>query len=153
MIRIRIEGPNFDAINTLIDRMAHPDLMPLAQTLAGIMVRDNRDGLLAGTDSFGDPMAPVKESTIRRGRGGDGEPLNPRGAGSRAIADYRVDIEPTARGAELVGHWPGTPFIHFHATGTRDMISRDPVGIRPDGQEQIRVALHDFAASLIGGQP
>lgn len=153
MIRLRVSGDNFDAITQLVDRLSHPDLTPLAERLREVMIRDNRDGLLAGTDSFGDPMTDLEPSTIKRGRGGGGPPLVPRGDASRAISDYDVTIEQGDNRLLLIGGWPSTPFIHFHATGTRNMVSRDPVGIRPDGQEKIASAMHDFAATLIGGQP
>lgn len=153
MIRLRVSGDNFDDIIHMVDRMSHPDLTPLAERLREIMIRDNRDGLLASTDSFGDPMTPVMESTIRRGRGGDGPPLVPRGDASAAISDYRVGIEQEPGRIVLEGLWPSTPFIHHHVTGTKHMPSRDPTGLRPSGQDAVRSALHDFAATLIGGQP
>lgn len=152
MIRLRVSGDNFDDIIAMCDRMSHPDLTPLAERLREIMIRDNRDGLLASTDSFGDPMTALEPSTIRRGRGGDGPPLVPRGDASRAISDYRVEVEPGDRGITLIGLWPTTPFIHYHVTGTKHMVSRDPTGLRPSGQDAVRSALHDFAATLIGGR-
>lgn len=153
MIRLRISGDNFDPIIRMVDRVSHPDLTPLAETLRGIMIRDNREGLLAGTDSFGDPMTALEPSTIKRGRGGDGPPLVPRGDASRAISDYRVEVEQEPGRMVLTGLWPSTTFVHYHVTGTKYMVSRDPTGLRPDGQDRVRSALHDFAATLIGGSP
>lgn len=151
MIRLKVSGPNFDPLIRSVEAMAHPHLMPLALKVAAIMVEDNRIGLLASTDSFGDPMTELEPSTIRRGRGGDGPPLIPRGEASRLISDYRVDIRPDDDRTLLVGTWPDSPFVHFHATGTKHMVSRDPVGIRPDGQALIEEAVADFAQTLIGG--
>lgn len=152
MIRLRIKGGNFDPIIAMVDRLARPDLTPLVVRLREIMIQDNREGLLAGTNADGTRAADVKESTIRRGRGGDGPPRVPRGATSRMIADYDVDVQETGDRTLLIGMWPNTPFVHFHATGApkNNMPARDPTGIRPDGQEQIRSALDAFAASLIG---
>lgn len=150
MIRLRIKGGNFDPIIAMVDRLARPDLTPLVVRLREIMIQDNREGLLAGTNADGSRAADVKESTIRRGRGGDGPPRVPRDAASRMIADYRVEVQEASDRTLLIGMWPDTAFVHFHSTGTKHMAARDPTGIRPDGQEQIRSALDDFAASLIG---
>lgn len=153
MIRLKVSGANFDAIFRLIDVLAHPDLRPLAERVKQIMLDDNRNGLLAGLDSFGDAMEPVKQSTIKRGRGGDGPPLAPRYGASRAIADYRVDIVEGDNRTLLIGTWPNSPFIHFHAgAGTKWMVARDPVDVRPAGQILIGEALADYAMGLVGGR-
>ncbi len=149
MIRLKISGYGMERIIAMIDRASHPDLLPLAEKVAGIMEEDNRSGLLAGTDSFGDAMTPVEESTIRRGRGGDGPPTVPRHEASRFISDYRVEIIPRELGFTLIGRWPNTPFVRFHRTSTRHMVARDPVGIRPEGLGKIAVACRDFASMLI----
>lgn len=151
MIRLKVSGPNFDDLAHRVELMAHPDLMPLAERIRPLMLADNRDGLLAGTDSFGDPMNDVEASTVKRGRGGDGPPLVPRYGASRAISDYRVRIEEGDGRTLLIGEWPNSPFIHFHATGTRHMVARDPIGIRPEGVALIAAEVYDFASSLVGG--
>jgi hypothetical protein len=151
MMRLRISGPNFDDLARKIEVIAHPDLAPLAMELGEIMVAGNRAGLLAGTDSFGDQMTDLEESTIRRGRGGDGPPLVPRGAGSRAISDFQYRIEPGFDRTLVIGEWPNTPFIHFHATGTKYMVARDPVGIRPDDVALMAEAVETFATNLVQG--
>lgn len=155
MIRLKVSGGNFDPIIAMLDRMAHPDLMPLAQSVKEVMLKDNREGLLRGEDRFGDPMAPVEASTIRRGRGGDGEPLVPRSGASRAIADYQVDIQEGFDRIILVGSWPNTPFIKYHVTGyvvhtkngDKGVPARDPVGIRPQGEILIAEAMTDYVYS------
>lgn len=154
MIALRINGEAFDQILQLIDTMMFPDLMPLAEECREIMIEDNREGLLASTDSFGDPMTPLEESTIKTRRG-NGPPLIPQGAGDPAISDYQVKILPTNDRILCIGHWPNTPWIHFHATGFTvtnnhgikiPVVARDPVGIRPNGVEKIKQAAHDFAS-------
>jgi hypothetical protein len=153
MIRVKISGTNFEDLKQLVASLSVPDFTPLAERVAAIMIEDNRSGLLAGLDCFGDEMTPVTESTIRRGRGGDGPPLIPRGEASRAISDYRVDIEDIPSGKRLTGSWPDTPFIRYHVTGTKHMPPRDPADIRPIGQEKLQEALDDFCSTLIGGRP
>lgn len=149
MIRARISMPNSEDIVRMLDVMAHPDFTPLAERVREIMIEDNREGLLRGEDCFGDQMAPVEQSTIDRGRGGDGEPLNPQGAASRAIADYQVEIQQGFDRVLLVGSWPNTPFIHFHVHGTKYMVARDPTGIRPAGEALIAEALEEFIFSVL----
>jgi hypothetical protein len=84
--------------------------------------------------------------------GGDGDLLVPRGDVTRAISGYDVEIEDIPDGKRLVGSWPGSAWIGSNVTGTRYMGSRNPVGIRPDGVEQIRSAMYDFVGFLIGGR-
>lgn len=155
MIQLRVLGGNFDPIIAMLDRMARPDLGPLAESLREIMIRDNREGLLAGTNADGSKAADLAESTIKRGRGGDGPPRVPRDASSRMIDDYRVEIQETDDRLVLIGGWRTTPFVRFHQTGApkHNMPARDPVGIRPEGQDSIRKSLDDFASSLIGDVP
>lgn len=157
MIGIRIAGDFAGGpLMRLLGELERPDLRPLAETLRGIMIEDNRSGLLAGTDRNGKPMAPVRQSTIDRGRGGDGPPLNPRESSSRAVADYDVEIQDNTRGGQtLIGGWRGTPFVKYH-TGVDSRTGRaerNIVGIRPDGMLAVANALEDFALTLIGGTP
>ena len=159
MIRLKVSGLNFESIIQQVQALAFPDLGPLAQTLRDVMLADNSDGLEAGLDIYGDPMEPVKDST-RKTRGGDGPPLIPNYGASRAISDYQVEIQELTDRTILIGSWPSSPFIRFHRmgyavqtkTGAVGVPSRDPVGIRPDGQEKIAAALEAFALSLVGGR-
>jgi hypothetical protein len=153
VIRIRVRGPNFEPLIEMLANMAHPDLRPLAERVAPLMVEDNRRGMLAGTDADGSTAVPPRESTIARGRGGDGPVRVPRSEGSRFVADYRVEHQSAPDRELLIGGWRSTPFVRFFATGTRHMVARDPIGIRPEGMERIAAEVHDFAATLIGGRP
>lgn len=160
MIRLRISGGNFDPILQMLDRLAHPDMTPLAESVREIMLEDNRAGLLAGTDSYGDDMTRLEESTWH-GRKGSGPPLVPEYGASPLITDYRVDIQPGDNRILLVGTWPSLPWVHFHATGFTvnskhgpvAVVPRDPVDVRPEGQEKIRTALGEFCRQLVSGGP
>jgi hypothetical protein len=151
VINFKVSGPGFESLIEAIDDLARADMMPLAAEVRGIMIEDNRAGLLAGTNADGSRADDVKESTIRRGRGGDGPPRVPRGAASRMIADYDVEIQQSVDRILLIGGWRNTPFVHFHATGApkNNMPARDPVGIRPSGQARIAQALADFVDRLM----
>lgn len=154
MIQLKISGAYFDDIIAYLETLEHPDLRPLAEDVKGIMVQDNRQMMLAQTDIFGDRVDDVEQSTIKRGRGGDGPPRVPRGEESRMIADYEVDVQETTNGYLLSGEWPNTPFVHFHSTGTKHMVARDPVGISPDGLEKIAAVTQEFAETLVSrGMP
>lgn len=157
MIRLKVMGPNFEPLIEMLTNMAHPDLRPLAERVAPLMVEDNRRGMLAGTNADGSRAADLAESTIRRGRGGDGPPRVPRSEGSRFIADYAVEHQSAPDRELLIGGWRSTPFVRFHSgpSGGRNannMPYRDPIGIRPEGMERIAAEVHDFAATLIGGR-
>jgi len=150
MIRLRVSGGNFDPIFRLLDSVAHPDLTPLANTIGTIMVEGNRRGLLEGTDSFGDRMTDLRPSTLRR-RKGDGPPLIPDGEGSSFIAGFGFEVQASPDRTLIIGSW-NVPYVHFHATGTANMVARDPVDIRPSDVELIAEATGAFARTLIGGR-
>lgn len=149
MIRIKVMG-DFDHIIELIEGLSRPDLMPLAARVRDVMIEDNREGLLAGTNADGSRAARLAPSTIKRRGGATGPPRIPHDSASRMIADYDVDIRPTADRIVLIGGWRNTPWVHFHASGApaNNMPARDPVGIRPAGQEQVRMALREFVEGL-----
>jgi hypothetical protein len=149
MIRVSVKG-DFAPIVAMLDRLARPDLAPLARELRRVMIDDNREGLLAGTNADGGTADELRPATIRRGRGGEGPPRVPRGAGSRMVADYEVEVQQAPDRVLLIGGWRNTPFVRFHSTGTRGMVARDPVGIRPSGQARIGDELSKFAAKLMG---
>lgn len=148
MIAIRLAGCNFDDVRRMADVMAHPDLTPLADELGEIMVEGNRRGLLAGTDIFGDQMADLEPKT-KKTRGGDGPPLIPQFGGSRAIADFTYRVEELTDRLLVIGEWPNTHYIHFHSSGTANMVARDPVGVRPEDVQLMADAVERFAANLI----
>jgi hypothetical protein len=150
VIRIRVQGGNFEPIIRMLDQVARPDLGPLAQRIGKIMVEGNRRGLLAGTNADGSRAADLAESTIRRGRGGEGPPRVTREAGSRMIEDFRFDVQQAPDRVLVIGSWPNTPFVHFHATGApkNNMPARDPVGIRPDDVALMGEAVEEFARTL-----
>lgn len=157
MINVHVSGDNFDDIIRHIEVMEFPDLSPLVERCREIMLEDNREGLLAGTDADGDGMRPLKNSTLRS-RDGDGPPLVPQYGDARIITNYQVETEDAGvNHVRLVGTWPGLPWVHYHVTGFHVRNARgekifvgprNPVGIRPDGQELVRVALEDFARAL-----
>lgn len=134
-----------------IEALLHPDLTPLAESVREAMIEDNRDGLLAGTDAAGAAFVPVAESTIKRGRGGEGPPLVPRDASSRMIAAYDVRIRATIDSILLVGSWPGLDWVRYHSSGAArsHLPRRDAVGIRPGGRQRMADIAADFARDLI----
>lgn len=150
MLRLSVKGDNFDPIIAMLDRMARPNLGPLATELREVMIEDNRDGLLAGLNANGDVAADLEDSTIRRGRPGVGPPRVPRGSGSRMISSYNVQVQEGTDRLLLIGSWSNAPFVHYHDTGTRHMVAREVVGIRPDGQEKIAEALRSFVDRILG---
>ncbi len=142
-----------DVLDSIRDRLrglANPDLRPLAETLRGVLIEDNRRGLLAGTDGQGRPLAPLAASTSKRD--GSHSPLLPQGENSPLIRDYVVKVEPAGDGLHVQAGWsPEPPGLRYQRTGTSHSPARDPVGLRPDGEARVREAVDDFASTLIGG--
>lgn len=139
------------------------DPSEIIERLERIAWEDNRDGLLAGTDKDGRPLARLAKSTIEHRRSAVGAaspnnpPLIPAGKQSRAIANYRVGTDIMARGSwRIVGVWEnvlskqGVPFMGYHFTGTRNrdgsvrMPKRDINGLRPEGMRKMSAALKEW---------
>jgi hypothetical protein len=151
MIQVNVIGDNFDDIIRLIETVEFPDLSPLIEPLKQIMIDDNRDGLLANTDSYGHTMTELEPATWH-GRKGSGPPLVPEGATALMITDYQVEpaiVEPLH--LRMIGYWPNLHWVRFHVTGTKYMVQRDPTGIRPASLPKVEDALENFARTLVGG--
>lgn len=139
-----------DTIAAKLQRVANPDLRPLAESARTLMIEDNRAGLLIGTDATGRPMAPLAPSTLRH-RDGSGPPGVPHGEQSRLIADYDVTIEPGGPGGlRLVGSYGAAEELRQRfQSGTKDMPARPIAGIRPRTMTLIGSAVRDEAGRIV----
>lgn len=152
MISGKIEGSqSLDQLRQYIEKFKNPDLVPLALDIKQAIVEGNREGLIAGTNADGSRAADLEPSTIERGdRGGFGPPRVPRYAGSRLIDRFRVEVEPNATGGfRINAGWVGVPQVKYFRAGTRNMVARNPVGIRPATGKQIMDAVKAFARKLV----
>lgn len=147
-----------DSLERLAQQLADlqdPDLMPLALDLREAIIEGNEQGLLAGLDKDGVPFAPLKESTIKRGRGGFGPPLSPRYSASQLVDRLRVDIEPGGEaGVRVKASWPGVTHLKYHKTGylARDgsrVPPRNPAGIRPGTRARIGAIIANFRKQMV----
>jgi hypothetical protein len=141
-----------DWLGRVSDRLV--DLQPIALELKDLMLRENLEARLAGVDKDGQALAPLRHGRPLtpaeiRDRGGDGPPLAPRGAGSRVVTEFEVDIIPVGNGDIIIqGSWPRIPWLALHSIGAgrlpvRDIIS-DP--IRPD---MLADVLHAHAERIV----
>ena len=155
MITGKVTG--LDRLQGLIDRLrgrgagAAPssgpvDLAPLAATIRQILIDGNREGLLAGLDADGAPMAPLAPETIRSRRGGYGPPTVPRFGASGLIDRFNVDVTIGANGNfRIVAGWDGqVPQASYFNSGTSRMPRRKVSGIRPADRAKIQAALDEF---------
>jgi hypothetical protein len=141
-----------DDIMRDLERYRNPQLMPLALDIKQAIVEGNREGLLAGTDAGGAPMAELKESTVRervRREGGFGPPTIPRNTSSQLIDRFRAEIEPAGEGFRIRAGWIGVPQVKYFKTGTRNMVARNPVGIRPATRQKINELVAAFKRKLV----
>lgn len=102
------------------------------------LVKDgHRDGVLAGTDRHGKPLAPLAESTLkrRRARGVSGTtPFATRGTASSAIRDFAAFWQPdSANRMTLIAKFEGAAakWIGYHRAGGKKLPRRDILGLRP----------------------
>jgi hypothetical protein len=121
------------------------DLTPLREPVRQILVDGNRERSLAGTDPQGRSFASLAASTLRRRRG-TGPPLAPRGAQSRVVTAYEVDVQAGTGRLDFVASWPSLPWIEYHVTGGRYLPVRNPFGFRSKDLEAIRELLSDHIA-------
>jgi hypothetical protein len=146
MFSMQVSGGLADLISkykTDLEKLTN--LEDFGQKIAAIMQEQRRKEGLAGIGSDGNALAPVKESTIRRGRGGDGPPLAPRGASSRTIAGFQVGVTAYPDGSILItGGWPGIEdWIESHFVDTLHRVARNIGGISADTDGLIWAALGD----------
>lgn len=118
-----------------------------------IVKAGNREGLLAGTDRYGRPFAPLAESTLKRRRG-SGPPLVPRHGQSRPIRNFVVRFVPTSQGWTMIAGWTGMsaggkPWMQYHITGGRNLPRRDPSGIRPRDWNKIRQRIRKLGVDIL----
>lgn len=154
-----------DAFTERIRRLgaAAADLGPVMPRLEQLAWQDNEQGLLAGQDRDGLPMAPLAARTIRYRRSETGRadphapPLIPARRQSRAIANYRVTSFRKSKGTWVIlGAWmnvlskKGVPFLGFHAEGAGHLPVRDIFGVRPAGRSKISAALQAWLMSQWG---
>lgn len=130
------------------------EVMPELERLAW---HDNREGLLAGQDGDGRPLAPLAARTIKYRKSATGPadphapPLIPARERSRAIANYRVThVRRSATSWLILGAWQdvlssrGVPFLPFHAEGAGHLPVRDIFAVRPAGRRKMSAALRDW---------
>jgi hypothetical protein len=146
MFNLQVSGGLADLISqykTDLEKLAN--LEDLAQKIAVIMEEQRRKEGELGIGSDGQPLAPVKEVTMRT-RGGDGPPLAPRGAASRTISGFQVGVTAYPDGSILItGGWPGIEdWIESHFVDTVNRVARNIGGISADTDGLIWAALGDF---------
>jgi hypothetical protein len=168
-----------DHILAGLRRIQNLNAKPLMDSWVLIIEADNRQGVMAGIDKDGVPMAPVtyrpkgppkrhlrrKVGAYNPGVGGNlssseyrrlgGPPLAPRGTGSRVITNLL-----TGHGREgdhwyALGYWEGVvspkgnPFLRYHFTGTAKLPRRDLRGLRPAGRAKALTALQAWGRGEI----
>lgn len=133
---------NFDAFAEASDELSalvafRPDLSAAAPDVVRAVQEGNRRARLAGLDKNGQPLAPLKGTSLKH-REGSGEPLDPRGDGSRAVTNLVVIAEPFANSLRLNVAYHGAGFLLYHARGqSRGAPVRDILGIDPQTQAEV----------------
>lgn len=135
MFSLQVSGGLADLVKQYKDDLEKlTNLEDLAHKIEAILQEQRRKEGTAGIGSDGQTLAPVKESTIRRGRGGDGPPLAPRGESSRSISNFSVAVTADTDGSILItGYWPGIEdWIETHFVDTANRVARNIGGISPE---------------------
>jgi hypothetical protein len=118
------------------------DLTLLREPVRQVLIQGNRARAVAGTDAQGRTFAPLAATTLKRRRG-PGPPLAPRGAQSRAVTAYEVDVTAGTGRLSFIGGWPSLTWMEYHHTGTARMPRRDPYGFTAKTLEEVRTLLRE----------
>lgn len=136
-------------LSKTLDRLSKglKDLSPLSGSMQAALDRGNREGL--GTDAQGQPLAPLKDSTLKK-RKGSGPPLAPEGASSSIVTGAVFSTSSSSDGQLSVEvSWPSLPWLQYAVSGTSRMPARDVVGIRPKTVEDVMQELRQYYEKLI----
>jgi hypothetical protein len=128
------------------------DLRPLGVRCGELMLQGNRDNL--GTDLLGNKLVPLSPSTLKRGRPGSGDPLSPRGLGSRIVSNAKLEVAGKSGNQTIVEvQFVGMPWLSYHVTGTKWMPIRDIVGIREVTMTKITDLVASYLGNLVDARP
>lgn len=133
-----------DVYNKNVDRVSHNLDVRIPEALR----QDNYYRAVNGLDRNGVPLQPLKNPSDPR-RPGSGPPLAPRGASSRIVTAFEVDVlgEPGHR-TYVAGWNSSADFLKYHVSGTRYLPVRDVAGITPLGREEIRAIVRDELSQI-----
>jgi len=150
MIDFEVRGELTDHLFSMLRGPRDPDPIRLAQRTREILIQENERLLKSGRDVDGSETAPLKESTIRRGRGGFGPPRLPRISASRLVTRFEVAVARQGdHGYVVRAGWPGLNFVGYLNDGTSHMEARRFVGITASCREQLEEAAHQYGADLL----
>lgn len=121
--------------------MARPGsraLTDFRRDLRTIALEGAEKALLSGLGPGGTPTAPLKASTLKRGRPGNGPPRVPRNRTSRMFEGLNATWESGGGEASqvLIVVVQGVPFAKYLIGGTEHMAAR-PMGIHPDAMRRV----------------
>jgi hypothetical protein len=147
MYAFQVNTDDFDSLIIQLERVQVFDgLDDLMQRIAAILKEDNAAAVLAGTDRHGQPLAPLRPSTLER-RKGDGPPLAPLGGGSRVATQYVTTHEINSENDQSVyAGWsmPDWLWAHLQGNESRNLAQRDIGGIRPATWDRITRAVDEW---------
>lgn len=137
-------------MGTLVDRNAGilariENLAPLRERIQRRFYEGNRAAVLAGLTRDGQPVAPLRPSTMQH-RTGNGPPRARSGASARIITAYVVVVDVSAAGLVVSGGWPTFEASRYLNHGTRHMPPR-PAGWR---QEDVAYAQAELNRYVMG---
>lgn len=125
---------------------ANPEARVILDRIGEIVEEGNRRGLLDGTDRHGRELVPTEAGH---------SPLTPRGASSRAVADFEVEVRHEGDDRAVIkAGWPSgtTAMLQRHAAGEGDLPVRDVLGIRPETKGRIRRELQELKRVIVSGE-
>lgn len=153
MIGIEVKGGLSDQLFSMLRGLRDADTMKLGQDVARILKEENERNIMAGINADGSETADLKESTIKRGRGGFGPPRAPRGRASRIVTMFEVAVARSGEHEVVVrAGWPGFGAARFMQEGTRHMVARPPAGLTPSTRAQLEEAAHRFGGDILGAK-
>jgi len=129
----------------------------LIKTIQGLLISGNREGLLAGTNKAGSPLAPLTSERKGPYRGATGPPLAPFGTQSTAIDNFLTVNTTEGDSRTIIAGWSGTStrlkgnlkILEYHIRGVGRLPVRDIGGVRPNTWNDIKIAIRKFKAGFL----
>ncbi len=123
-MKVNYQAKALKTLDAKLKYVQGPGSKTLAGKVAEALEEGNRNDRLAGTDRYGQPLAPVKP---RRGKykNASGPPLAPFGAASRVVTHFRTKVLGQSGNYHIAAGWDnvlskqGVPFLPFHDQGVR----------------------------------
>lgn len=125
MISLNVRSDGLHEAIRHVQAIRDIDMEPIGRAVADALFRGNARARIAGTDQFGQPLAPLRSKRKGKYRNATGPPLAPFDGNSRS-ANPTIDVERTSENHVVVRmRWPDMPWLIAHIRPDFPLPKRD----------------------------